>query len=352
MSKKKNNASSQHAAHRLRPYLIALLLFALCIGVANLFLLHRHTPSDGEETVHIPTGSTFDKVVDSLNAHGCLANEALFRSVAVAKRYPSHIKAGCYRIEPHISATKLLKKLYSGSQDAVHLIINKQRTKQGLCQHIARHLEMPAAALYDLLCNDSVCQSLGLTTDNIMTLFVPNTYDVYWNTSPERLLQRMQKESSRFWSIKRTRQCNELGLTPQEVYILASIVEEETNKNDEKPLVAAVYLNRLRKGMLLQADPTLRYALGDFTIQRVLNEHKTIASPYNTYMHPGLPPGPICTASIASIDAVLANKQVPYLYFCAKEDFSGYHAFATTLEEHQRNAHRFHQALNQRKIYR
>ena len=181
-------------------------------------------------------------------------------------------------------------------------------------------------------------------------MFIPNTYEFYWTTTAEVFMQRMNTEYLKFWSESRKAKAAELGYSPEEISILASIVEKETNKNDEKPAIAGVYLNRLKYNWRLQADPTVVYAWGDFSIRRVLNLHKRIDSPYNTYVYYGLPPGPICIPSIASIDAVLNRQDHNYLFFCAKDDFSGYHVFAATNAQHAINANKYRKALDDRNI--
>jgi UPF0755 protein len=201
------------------------------------------------------------------------------------------------------------------------------------------------------LINDSeYLKQFGFTPDNVISMFIPNTYEVYWDITAEKFMERMYKEYKAFWTEKRKARIAEMRLTELQAITLASIVEKESNKNDEKPDIAGVYLNRLRDGWLLQADPTLVYALGDFSIKRVLNVYKTIDSPYNTYKYFGLPPGPICLPSISSIDAVLNYRQHKYMYFCAREDFSGYHNFAVTMNEHLLNAAKYQNALDQKGI--
>jgi len=190
----------------------------------------------------------------------------------------------------------------------------------------------------------------GTSTSTLFILFIPNTYELFWNTSGDQLFKRMKSEYRRFWTPGRCHQADSLRMTIPEIVTLASIVEKESNKNDEKPVIAGVYINRLKRGIPLQADPTVIYAWNDYSIRRVLKIHTQLQSPYNTYIHTGLPPGPICLPSIASVDAVLHSINHPYLYFCAKEDFSGYHNFAVTLAEHNGNARRYQQALDAMKI--
>jgi len=216
---------------------------------------------------------------------------------------------------------------------------------------LAPHLMIDSVAIANALKDTVLCHQLGYDTATVVALFVPNTYEVYWNISAEALLQRMKKENDAFWNAQgRKEKAAALGLTPVEVATLASIVDEETAANAEKPTIAGLYLNRLRQGMLLQADPTVKFALGDFTLRRILNRHLEVDNPYNTYLYPGLPPGPIRVPSVVGIDAVLNHQQHDYLYMCAKEDFSGTHNFAHTLQEHLRNAARYAAALNQRGI--
>lgn len=334
--------------------IIGIACAVVVLGIfAILVILKGQKLSNSETvTIYIPTGSDYSAVVDSLNAHHCIDNHAVFNTLSRIRKYSSHVKSGCYKLRPGMPVWSALTKLYYGNQDAVSVTINKYRTKQALCEYISKRLEMDADELLTALNDSAVCAKHGYTTENIMGMFIQNTYDIYWNCSVEKLLERMHKESDKFWTNGRIRKCNKLNLSANEVIVLASIIEEESNKNDEKPDIASVYLNRIRKDMLLQADPTLKYALGDFTIRRLLNKHMDVESPYNTYKYKGLPPGPICIPSIASIDAVLQNKQTDYLYFCAKSDFSGYHAFAATLAEHNANAAAFHAEMNKRKIYK
>lgn len=328
----------------------AIILMAAVIGLA--LLRGQKTANSESATIFLPTGSTYETVVDSLDAHGCIGNHAIFNTMARLRHYKDNVKGGCYIIGSHENVWKILTKLYYGNQDPIRVTINKYRTKELLCKYLDKKLELGADTLLALMADDSVCAAYGQTPQTMIGMFSQNTYDIYWNVSPKKLLDRMKKESDRFWNSSRTEKCKALNLTINEVITLASIVEEETNKNDEKELIASVYLNRLRKGMLLQADPTLKFAAGDFTLQRILNKHMESNSPYNTYRFPGLPPGPICIPGPASIDAVLANRETDFLYFCAKADFSGYHAFATTLARHNANAAAFHAELNRRKIYK
>lgn len=278
------------------------------------------------------------------------------RSVARVERLLSLLdfdaaeREGAYRVEPGMSAWQVALKLARGGQTPVRVTFNNVRTIDQLAGRIAEQLCFSKDDLLALLQNDSVCADLGFTQATLPALFLPDTYEFYWTVTPEEFLQKMKREYRRYWMGQREEQAQEWGLTPVEVATLASIVEEETNKPDEMGTVAGLYMNRLRKGMPLQADPTVKFACGDFSLRRILKVHLTIESPYNTYRVTGLPPGPIRIASKQALDAVLNHRPNDYIYMCAREDFSGYHNFAVTWSEHQRNAARYQRELNRRGI--
>ena len=265
-------------------------------------------------------------------------------------KYDERIKPGNYAIRPGDSMRDICLRLLSGNQTPVRLVIPSVRTLDRLAGAVGKQLMTDSAAIATILTDHHLIDSLGYTEETFPTLFLPNTYEVYWTMSPEQFIARMKKEHDTFWNTERKKKAQAQGLTPIEVTTLASIVDEETNKNDEKPLVAGLYLNRLKRGMLLQADPTVKFAHGKFELRRILLAHLTIDSPYNTYKYAGLPPGPIRIPSIAAIESVLNPAKHSYIYMCAKEDFSGYHNFASTLGQHNANARRYQQALNQRGI--
>ena len=219
-----------------------------------------------------------------------------------------------------------------------------------MAQLISHKLEFDSVDFMKALNNDTLLASFCLIKENALTLFIPNTYEVYWNMSAEKFIERMLKEHKSFWNEKRLKQAEAIGLTPTEVATLASIVEEETAVNAEKPMVAGLYINRLKRGMLLQADPTVKFSLQDFGLRRILYKHLEVNSPYNTYKYAGLPPGPIRIPSIQGLESVLNHAHHNYLYMCAKEDFSGTHNFAITSAQHAANARKYQQALNRRGI--
>jgi UPF0755 protein len=239
----------------------------------------------------------------------------------------------------------LVNLLRSGKQSPVKLGFISVRSLDILAGKAAAYIEADSATLAALLTDPATAQKYGFNQQTFMSMFIPNTYEFYWNTSAEKFVEKMAEEYKNFWNEDRKQKAADIGLSQSEVSTLASIVEAETQKNDEKAKVAGVYMNRLNTGMLLQADPTVVFAAGDFTIQRVLNRHLEINSPYNTYLYAGLPPGPINIPSVSSIDAVLNYERHNYKFFCAKEDFSGYHAFAVTNAQHEVNARKYHQAL-------
>lgn len=347
MKKKKN------LFEKYKKFLVLAIVIALIVAViAGIkFARLNHTlPLKEKVVLYIPSGSSFEALTDSLMAKGCIDNRHQFESVAHYCKIDEKTHGGRYVIKPGTKMMTLVRKLRNGSQDPVRVTINKHRTKEQLCEYVASKLEMSADSLMYYLNDSAILAQYNLNKDNVICIFVQNTYEIYWNISPRKFIERMHKEYDHFWTPVRKGQCSSLKLTPEEVIAIASIVEEETIKEDEKAKVASVYLNRVRKGMLLQADPTVRFAIGDFSIRRMLHKHLEIDHPFNTYIYKGIQPGPICIPSISSIDAVLANLKTDYLYFCAKDDFSGYHNFATTLEEHKHNADLFHEALNKRGI--
>lgn len=295
--------------------------------------------------IHIPNGSDYNDVLQILDESGYVIDMESFKLVAERKNYSSKVLAGRYEIHDGMSNNELVNLLRSGKQSPVRLSFISVRSLDILAGKVAVYIEADSAQIANLLKDPDIVAKYGFNNKTFMSMFIPNTYEFYWNTSAEKFVERMAEEYKKFWNEDRKQKAANMGMSQSEVSTLASIVEAETQKNDEKSRVAGVYINRINKGILLQADPTVVYAVGDFTIQRVLNRHLQIDSPYNTYIYAGLPPGPINIPSVSSIDAVLNYEKHNYLFFCAKDDFSGYHVFAVTNAQHEANARKYHQAL-------
>lgn len=300
--------------------------------------------------IYVKTGSVFQDVEDQLIRESIISDIDAFDWLADYKDYKTHVKPGKYLIKDGMSNNELINMLKSGRQEPVNLVFNNVRTKYQLAGKIATQLEADSASIVEVLCDSIYLDSMGFTPNNAVSVFIPNTYELYWNTSAKELFEKMEKEYESFWTESRKTKAEAAGLTPLQVEILASIIQEESRKYDEMPTIAGVYINRINKGMKLEADPTVKFAVGDFTLKRILKKHLKTDSPYNTYLYTGLPPGPICLPSSRIIDSVLAYKKHDYIYFCAKADGSGYHSFAVTGTEHARNAALYHQYLNTLKI--
>lgn len=341
----------------IKKILVALLIIGAVVG---FFLWGKYqaisspnVPADlPNNIVEIPTNSTFPEVVNVLFENGQIEDTVSFREVAELMSYKkTTMRSGRYKIKSGWSNRALITHLRGGKQAPVKVVLNTGRFVEDIAGKAAKTIEADSADLAQLFHNQSVITSKGFTDETLMSLFIPNTYEFFWNTNAENFLEKMVKEHKIFWNKdNREKKAAAMNMSKEEVYTLASIVERETNANSEKPRIAGVYLNRLKKGMLLQADPTAVFATRDFTARRVLNKHINFDSPYNTYKYVGLPPGPISIASISSIDAVLNSENHEYIFFCAKPDNSGLHAFAKTLTGHNRNANKFRSWLNQQRI--
>ena len=316
----------------------------------NLFKPNIKLKNQSSDYLYIPTNSNFDKVLEIIRKKGILKNIVSFQRVARWKNYENKVKPGRYRITGGMSNSKVVNLLRSGRQEPVKVTFNNIRSREELAGKIARQIEADSLSIIKMLLDDNYMHQFGSNALNSLGLFIPNTYELFWNTSADAFISRMARENKKFWNQTRKEKCLKAGLTCQQVFILASIIEKETSKDKEKAVIAGVYMNRLRKGWPLQADPTIIFAWNDYTIKRVLTKHTRINSPYNTYSHLGLPPGPICLPSIASLDAVLNFEHHNYMYFCAKDDLSGYHVFSQTLGEHNRNARKYHSAIKKLKF--
>lgn len=354
--------NSKKKTGKISPYKRAAAFFVILILVGGLLGAYKvwntafrsNVSLDGAAAVYfyIPTGSDYEELLGLLQEHEVIENIATFNRLAEIKNLPSHIHPGRYKIEDGMNNNSLINLLRSASQSPVNIVFNQTRTLEQLASVVSAQIEADSAGLVELFNDESFVAGLGLTRETLPAVFLPNTYEFYWNTSPERFIERMHREYERFWNDRREALREKTGLSREEVVTLASIVAEETNRIDEMPVIAGVYINRLERGMRLQADPTIKFIIDDFTVNRVLNVHLEKDSPYNTYMYGGLPPGPIIIPSKEAIEAVLNYETHDYLYFSAKEDFSGYHRFARTLSEHNRNARLYRQALDERRIFR
>lgn len=302
--------------------------------------------------LYIPTGSTFEDVQKLIYDQQFVNEPVSFGMLAKFMKYDELVKPGRYLIEKNTKNIEVIRKLRAGEQEPVRITFNNARLFSDVAAKLTIKLELDSVTFLTLLEKSGTADKYGFDKESFRCMFIPNTYEVYWNITSEDLVERMNREYKKFWTDERRQKADSLGLDLIQVTILASIVQAEVSHNEELPIVAGLYLNRLRKNMFLQADPTLIYGIGDFSIRRVLNVHKEIDSPYNTYRNLGLPPGPINFPSIKSLDAVLNYDQHKYLYMCAKEDFSGYHNFSTNLREHNINARKYQQALNKAKLFR
>jgi len=302
--------------------------------------------------IYIDSNEMYEAVLKMLEDGKILKNPNTFDWVAGKKGYRQNVKPGRYKIVNGMSNNELINMLRSGRQDPVMVVFNNTRTIPELAGKVSKYIEADSLTLTQYLTDPEVAREYGFDEKDFSTIFIPNTYEFYWTVTPEGFVERMKSEYDNFWKGERDRKAEKMGMTRSEVVTLASIVDEETLYDDENAKIAGVYINRLERGIPLQADPTLKFALGDFSRQRMINDDKKIDSPYNTYINKGLPPGPISIPSISAIDGVLNYDKNNYLFFCAKADFSGYHAFARTLSQHNKNAREYQNALNRNRIYK
>lgn len=337
--------------------LIFIISGLVATGFLALFLACRLifgsgvAPSGLTTEFFIPGGSSYRQVMDSVKSSGIIIrNPRILDWVARKKNYPGLIRAGRYVVKKEMSYSGFIDMLRSGRQSPVNVTFNNIRTLNDLAGKAGKQIEADSAEILNFLYDPANYIKDGFKRENIISVFIPDTYELYWNTDAEGFYSRMLREYNRFWNGERLDKAQAKNLTPAEVSILASIIDEEVARADEKPRIAGVYLNRLKRGIPLQACPTIRFALNDYTITRVLFTHLQTESPYNTYKYSGLPPGPIGCPSVEGIDAVLNAEKHDYLFFAAKADFSGYHNFSKTLSEHNGYAEQYHKELNRRKI--
>jgi UPF0755 protein len=294
----------------------------------------------------IENGTTYRQVLKNLYDQGVINDAVSFGFLARLKDYDKRVHPGQFALERNMTNLQGIAVLMGNDQVPVRITFNNVRLIAELGPRITKNTQVTPQQFDEAVDRFVKTNNEGFTKENILSLFIPNTYEVYFNINADELVQRMHDEYEKFWTEERKQKSQALGLTPIEVNILASIVRAEATKNEEASTIAGLYLNRLKKDIALQADPTLVFAVGDFSLKRVLNVHKEVDSPYNTYTHTGLPPGPINMPGILFIDAVLNAEQHNYIYMCAKEDFSGAHNFATNLTDHNRNAAKYQKALS------
>ena len=328
---------------------VAVCMLAI-IGIAYYYFLSDFSQHQQTMYVYIDDDDDIDSVLVKLEPIAKTHAMTGFSTLARHTRYAEKVWTGRFAIEPGESTLNVLRTLKNGQQTAIMLTIPESRTMEKLAGTLAHKLMLDSAETAAMLTDNAFCMRYGYDTATVAALFVPNTYEVYWNVTLEHFMERMQREHDAFWKGTRTQKAAAINLTPTEVCTLASIIDEETANNDEKPMIAGMYLNRLREHMPLQADPTVKFAMKNFGLKRIYHDMLFFDSPYNTYRNEGLPPGPIKIASVKGIDAVLNHVSHDYLYMCAKEDFSGTHNFAVTYQEHLKNAAQYAKALNERGI--
>jgi UPF0755 protein len=328
--------------------LISTVVLLLVLGIVAFVFLGSATGFDSKkETLYIASGAANKTaVLDSLKRRKIITNSSAFSFLAGRMNYWERIRPGKYEIQKGTSLLSIVRMLRNGQQTPVSLVITKLRTKEALARLTGARFEFDSAAMMDFLNSDSALKAYNLRAEEVMAFVLPDTYQALWNTSPGKVFQKLVDETKKFWTAERKQKAERLGLTPIEVATVASIVEEETNADAEKGNVASVYLNRVRIGMPLQADPTVKFALNDFSLKRIYEKHLQVESPYNTYRNRGLPPGPICTPSKKTIDAVLNSPATDYIYFVASPKFNGTHEFSVSYSEHLAKARAYQAALN------
>jgi len=337
---------------------IVLIAGLIVLAVGGFFGLKQYkiyfapNISGKEKYLYVKTGSTIENLFQEIKSKDLLVDAESFSQAAAKMDLADRLKPGRYKLAKGMNNRSLINMIKAGNQDPVSLKFHNIRKKEEFAAYLAKSLEADSMAFIKVLDSAALVEKYGFTTDNSYTMFIPNTYDMYWNITPLEFFNKMQKEYDKFWNASRKQKAAALNLSPQQVTILASIVDGEALYDKEMPIIAGLYLNRLNKGILLQADPTVIFANGDFTVKRVTGPLLRIESKYNTYKYAGLPPGPIMMPSINAIDAVLNHDHNNYIYMCAKADFSGYHAFAETKAQHEVNAKAYRAALDKRNIFK
>ncbi len=336
--------------------LLIILVIAVLFFVGGNYYRYLLKPNikltDIKKPVYlfIPTGSSFGDVVKILSRNQFITDTVSFKWVAGKMNYADHVHAGRFLLKQDMNNYELVRMLRSNANVPLKIVLNVQNTVEEVAGYTGAQLEIDSSQIIKWLYNKAFLKEKHFTKENVMTFFIPNTYEFYWNVSLEDFFKKMGREYEKFWNDKRKEKAKKLGLSPTEVIILASIVESETKYVPEMSRVAGVYMNRLRMGMKLEADATVTYLIKTRKVYRVYGSDLEIESPYNTYKNAGLPPGPICFPQIPTIDAVLDAEENHYLYYCAKPDNSGTHNFSRTLEQHQAYAREYHRYLNKKNI--
>lgn len=347
-----NNKSFKTSTKIILGVLLVLLVTGGYYGLKFYKLYFAPNTTGKEKYVYVRTGYNLDDLIKEIRLKDVLTDIGSFAQASAKMGLATSLKPGRYTVKKGMNNRSLINMLKAGNQEPVKLKFQNIRKKENFAGYLAKNLEADSLTFIKLLDSAALIEKYGFNKDNSYTMFIPNTYELYWNISPSDFFEKMQKEYEKFWNDDRKRKAAALNLTPVQVSILASIVDAEALYDKEMPTIAGLYLNRLNKGILLQADPTVIYANDDFTVKRVTNALLQVQSRYNTYKYTGLPPGPIMMPSINAIDAVLNREKNNYIYMCAKEDFSGYHNFAVTVQEHEINAKKYREALNKRNIYK
>lgn len=360
MAKKSNNTNkskkkSQNNSLIKRVLIIIFGITAVVCVVGGIFAYalfssNINIEKDKKEFLLVYENDCYDDIIDKLVSKQIVKSKKTFEIASWLLNNKKQFKSGRYQITSKMNNLTLVRNIMYGRQTPISISFNNVRTKDVLAERLTKKLKISEEEFLAELYSEQTLKTLGFNKNTVISLFIPNTYEVYWDITAEELIERMKKEYDLFWNEERTAKLLDVGLSKEEVSTLASIVEEETRKKDEQPVVAGLYLNRIHKNIPLQADPTVKFAVQDFSLRRIYKKHLEYDSPYNTYMYAGLPPGPIRVPSIQAIDAVLNFVNHDYIYMCAKEDFSGYHNFATSYKEHQENAERYRRALNKRGI--
>lgn len=328
-----------------------ILLFAAGVAVAFGYwvLAWPNIKVGTKTTLALPPGSDFNALVDSLEAKSMTENTQTFLWAARLMKF-NKVKPGYYVFEENYNNVNFIRKMRSGDQQPKRVVVKSARSLAIMAGKVASYFYFDSTALYESMIKAQKAEKFDLSFEHFPLMFIPNTYEFYWTATPDEFLARMHKEYQQFWNEDRKAKAAELGLSPEEVGVLASIVQEETSFLDEMPTVAGVYLNRLQKGMKLEADPTVKFLIKDREVRRVYYKDLEIVSPYNTYLNYGLPPGPLVIPDVQTIASVLNAEEHDFIFFCAKADFSGRHVFAKSKAVHDKNAAAYRRAANERNI--